>query len=355
MPITRNTEAWEKEDKGPLPTSAHSRPDASAPDVTAFVAAMPAIKTLLDGDHAQMRATINSFIPPENLTQDEEVEVSFTKVNGMHARQYEAKKPASGKRPCVIAFVLFLGHVLGTDPRASFHGGGFVVGHPGMDDVVGIGFAKQGAIVFSPDYRMAPEHEFPASHEDAASCLDWILQNADKYNIDTSKIVVYGMSAGANLAAGFAQHARDKGVQLAGQLLRVPWVCAQPAWPKEYTQESHAKFTNTVGLREADMHKFYNYYASKADPKDPRLSPLLGNLKGLAPAYIEICGIDRPFPLLACVTAEPPQPCATTASPTSTLWRKTACLCSTTCTPERRAFGPVPMPITDARAGTASR
>jgi acetyl esterase len=187
-----------------------------------------------------------------------------------------------------------------------------VIGSPTQEVPSSLGFSKAGAIVFNVDYRLfvaitlffllgltlgysAPEHRFPAAADDAIASFDWVLENADSLGVDTSRILVYGSSAGANLAAVVAQHARNKGVKLAGHLLRIPYLVVNSAFPKDLPNESYSKFTETPILAKSHMEKFYNTYTegTNVDPKDPKISPLLQDLKGLSPAYLEIAGRDR--------------------------------------------------------------
>src|ERR1700692_380813 len=102
-----------------------------------------------------------------------------------------------------------------------FHGGGWVIGDLDSHDVVCRKLADEGQlIVISVDYRLAPEHKFPAAVDDAIAATKWISENAGRFGIDASRLTVGGDSAGGNLAAVVAIAARHgNGPAIAGQLL----------------------------------------------------------------------------------------------------------------------------------------
>ena len=96
-----------------------------------------------------------------------------------------------------------------------FHGGGFVIADLDVYDGGPRGVSKMAdAIVVSVHYRQAPEHHFPAAHDDALAAYRWVLDNAQSFNGDPQKVAVMGESAGGNLAIGVSMMARDAGVTL---------------------------------------------------------------------------------------------------------------------------------------------
>jgi acetyl esterase len=107
-----------------------------------------------------------------------------------------------------------------------FHGGGWVIGNLDSHDVVCRKLADEGQlIVISVDYRLAPEHKFPAAVDDAVAATKWIAGNAKQLGVDASRLLVGGDSAGGNLAAVVAISARDGGgPAIAGQVLIYPAV-----------------------------------------------------------------------------------------------------------------------------------
>src|SRR5581483_7358758 len=126
------------------------------------------------------------------------------------ARRYVPKilRQTNGLAPCLI----------------FFHGGGWVIGNLDSHDVVCRKLAHEGElIVISVDYRLAPEHKFPAAVNDAITATSWIAANARQLGIDADRLMVGGDSAGGNLAAVVSLHARDNGgPALAGQVLVYP-------------------------------------------------------------------------------------------------------------------------------------
>ncbi|MFD0769501.1 alpha/beta hydrolase [Bacillus sp. CGMCC 1.60114] len=92
------------------------------------------------------------------------------------------------------------------------HGGGYVLGHPDGEDSLCENFVEAAnCIVISPDYRLAPEHPYPAAIEDCYSALVWMTNSAEELNIDLSRVAIGGGSAGGGLTAALALMARDKG------------------------------------------------------------------------------------------------------------------------------------------------
>ncbi|MBE3604445.1 alpha/beta hydrolase [bacterium] len=172
-----------------------------------------------------------------------------------------------------------------------FHGGGWVIGDIDSHDEVCCGLAKgAGCIVVSVDYRLAPEHKFPAAPEDCFAATKWVSQNAAALGIDANRIAVGGDSAGGNLAAVVAQMARDRGgPKIAFQLLIYPatdW-SKESASQREFTQDGYI-------LSRGDMVWFYDHYmTSAADKTNPYFSPACAkSLAGLPPAFVITAAID---------------------------------------------------------------
>lgn len=170
-----------------------------------------------------------------------------------------------------------------------FHGGGWVIGDLETHDVVCRKLADEGQlIVISVDYRLAPEHKFPAAVDDAIAATKWIADNAVKLGIDASRLMVGGDSAGGNLAAVVSLAARDgNGPKIAGQLLIYPGTDFSMKHPSHSEPETSVLLTHTV------IRWFANHYMGNADRNDWRASPARAKtLAGLPPAYVLTAGAD---------------------------------------------------------------
>ena len=105
----------------------------------------------------------------------------------------------------------------------SIHGGGYILGSPQMEAFGTGGLARDlGVVTVSPDYRLAPEHPFPAALDDCMTTLGWMRAHAEELGIDPDRIAVMGASAGGGLAAAVAQLTHDEGIPLRAQVLAYP-------------------------------------------------------------------------------------------------------------------------------------
>jgi acetyl esterase len=164
-----------------------------------------------------------------------------------------------------------------------FHGGGFVIGDIATHDTTCQRLAAGvPALVVSVDYRLAPEHRFPAAVHDCDAATAWVSAHASELGGDPSRLAVAGDSAGGNLAAVVARRARDAGgPPIAFQLLVYPGTDMTRSLP------SHAE-NGTGYLLDSDaMSWFLDNYLADADPRHPDASPLFGDdLSGLPPALV---------------------------------------------------------------------
>jgi acetyl esterase len=168
-----------------------------------------------------------------------------------------------------------------------FHGGGFVLGDLDTADQPARMLCRHGDLnVLSVDYRLAPEHPFPAAPDDATAAFDWARANVRELGADPTRVAVGGDSAGATLAAVVCQDRRgDDGP--AAQLLAYPAADMVTRFP------SIDQFSDGYFLTEADTTWFIDHYAGDTDRRHPRLSPLLADdLSGLAPAMVVTAAFD---------------------------------------------------------------
>jgi acetyl esterase len=171
-----------------------------------------------------------------------------------------------------------------------FHGGGWVVGDlESSDGLCRILANTSGFIVVSVDYRLAPEHPFPAAADDAYYATRWVSINASSFAGDPSRIAICGDSAGGNLAAVVAQIARDCGKPaIQFQLLIYPVIDAACDTPS-YSENAEGYF-----LTRDAMRWFWNHYVrSDADRNHPYASPLRAkSLAGLPSALVITAEFD---------------------------------------------------------------
>ncbi|MEQ8745916.1 alpha/beta hydrolase [Pyruvatibacter sp.] len=174
-----------------------------------------------------------------------------------------------------------------------FHGGGFVIGGLGTHDALCRTLANEAGVrVVAVDYRLAPEHAYPAAAEDCYAATAWVEQNAGDLGIDPNAIAVGGDSAGGNLAAVVALMARTKkGPQIAFQLLIYPTTDFTDAeqWG------SRTQFGEGYFLEKETMRWFESQYMGGNDAarSEETASPLgARDLSGLPPAYVITAGFD---------------------------------------------------------------
>ena len=170
-----------------------------------------------------------------------------------------------------------------------FHGGGWIYGDLESHDATCRFLAEEAQVrVVAVDYRLAPEAPFPAAVDDSMAAWTWIAEHAQGLGIDPSRIAVGGDSAGGNLAAVVAQQSvAAGGPSPAFQLL------IYPATDFAEKAPSRARFAEGFYLSQAFMDLAEeNYLVGGEDRTDPRLSPLHGDVEGVAPAYVVTAGFD---------------------------------------------------------------
>jgi acetyl esterase/lipase len=184
-----------------------------------------------------------------------------------------------------------------TDPVATappalldIHGGGFVVGSIDMEHAFATQVARDlGAIVVTPEYRLAPEHPFPAGVEDCFATLEWLVANTTELGIDPTRIAVGGQSAGGGLAAAVALMARDRGgPPLCFQFLGIPEL------DHRLETVSMRTFVDTPMWHRPNAEISWDYYlGGNVESVSPYASPALAtDLSGLPPAYVTTMEYD---------------------------------------------------------------
>ncbi len=189
------------------------------------------------------------------------------------ARLYVPRGPAQQPRPLLV----------------YFHGGGWVIGDLDTHDGLCRFLATHAdVVVLSVDYRLAPEHPFPAAVEDSFAAFAWASSHAGEIGADPTRIAVGGDSAGGNLAAAVSLLARDDGTPApAMQLLIYPVTDAAGGMP------SRDLFAEGFLLTKTDMDWFESHYLPNGSGNDPRVSMLRAeDLAGLPPAYVTTAGFD---------------------------------------------------------------
>lgn len=164
-----------------------------------------------------------------------------------------------------------------------YHGGGFVLYNLDSHDNVCRRLCRDShAMVISVDYRLAPEHTFPAAHEDAFEALQWVKNNIETYGGNPEDIIVAGDSAGGNLAACMAHKCRKENIPLKAQILIYPWIDGKMNNP------SINRNGKGFMLEKEGLIWFQNVYGPrKEDHLKPEISPCYEKeFNGLPPAFI---------------------------------------------------------------------
>jgi acetyl esterase len=172
-----------------------------------------------------------------------------------------------------------------------FHGGGWVIGDRDTHDIPCRNLANRAeCVVVSVDYRLAPEHKFPAAPQDCLAATRWAAANAAEFNGDPSRIAIGGDSAGGNLAAVIAQMARDEGgPALAGQLLIYPVTDYYMPDKPSYVENADGHLLT----RDAMIYFWNHYLNAPAEADNPYAAPLrAANLSNLPPAFVLTAEFD---------------------------------------------------------------
>lgn len=244
------------------------------PQVNALLEALATEDELGPADLAAERAAYLEVAvelggPVEEVARFEDVVIPAAGGGRMRARAYWPTVPADA-----LGVLVWL------------HGGGWYVGDIESFDRVTRQLANaSGAVCLSVEYRLAPEHPYPAAVQDARAAVAWAAgAGARQLGTDPARVVVGGDSAGGNLAAVAARHERGA---LRAQLLAYPVLDAAMAG------DSYREFAEGPMLRARDMEQCWRTYLGDADRADPDVSPIAADdLAGVPPAYIAVAGHD---------------------------------------------------------------
>lgn len=200
--------------------------------------------------------------------------------------------PGAAGEPLVPGFLYDTGGR--ADPSGAvvwFHGGGMIVGAPWMDHALCNRIAEElGVLVLSVDYRLAPEHPFPAGPDDCFTALAWLHENADALGVDPQRIAVGGESAGGGLAAAVAQMAQDRGLPVAFQALVYPMLDDRTVLADRGADVGRLIWH--PGWNRAAWEWFLGHPVTEDEPR-PYASPARrADLHGLPPAWIGVGDID---------------------------------------------------------------
>jgi acetyl esterase len=232
----------------------------------------PPLHTLSPAEARAASAASRTVLQPD---PPEVAEMRDLEGAGVRLRLYRGAGTVAGAvLPCLI----------------YYHGGGWVIGDLESHDVVCRAIANLArCCVIAVDYRLAPEHRFPAAVDDSAAATAWIIGNAAALAIDPARIAVGGDSAGGNLAAVMALMSRDGALPPVGfQALVYPVTDLGAVHP------SYDRVTDGFVLTDTTMKWFRAHYLRDAkDEQDWRASPLrAASLAGTAPAFVVTCTHD---------------------------------------------------------------
>ena len=243
------------------------------PELRAFVEVLPDMTDSFD-DIDGVRALIDSFLAEATMPIEGEdlLEITDEVADGVPVRVYRPRE-ATGDLPGTLPGILYL------------HGGGFCIGSIATEHAAAVALANAvQAVVVSVEYRLAPEHPYPAGLEDCYAGLEFL---AELPGVDPSRLAVHGQSAGGGLAAATALLARDNGgPRLCFQSLGIPEL------DDRLETASMQQFADTPMWSRPQAVKSWEYYLG-GRPADGYAAPArMEDLSGLPPAYVVTCELD---------------------------------------------------------------
>ena len=257
----------------------HVHPDVQAVLAAARAAGSKAFEAMTPEDARVAYVARREFLqlPPAPVAEVRDLAMEGT-GGPLAVRLYRgAGTPEGQSLPCLL----------------YLHGGGWVLGNLESHDGICCSLANEAACwVLAVDYRLAPEHPFPAALEDCCAALTWLAENASELTVDAQRIAVGGDSAGGNLAAVLALLSRD------GTLPRTIYqLLLYPALDLAIAAESYGEATDGMTITPATMRYFLDHYLPNgSDRSDWRASPLrAATLAGVPSAFVLTCGHDPLF------------------------------------------------------------
>jgi epsilon-lactone hydrolase len=225
-------------------------------NVLAWMAANPAIEDLsLEESRSYFDARGQEFPLPEGVS------IASAEVEGIKAEWIRATNAEENR---VILY---------------FHGGGYLIGSLASHRHITASISQAaGATVFALDYRLAPEHPFPAAVIDAVTAYKWLLQQG----IKPEQVIIAGDSAGGGLTIATLLSLRDEGIALPAAA-----VCISPWVDLTNTAESYQTMPDPM-LTKNELDQFAQGYLQGQDAKNPLASPLFADLHGLPPLLIQV-------------------------------------------------------------------
>lgn len=240
--------------------------------IRAQAAAQPAPQTPVSQEEqiAQTRQFMASTLAPLAIASESVARVEDREIPGPGGKlRIRSYVPETGTPRPVLVY---------------YHGGGFVAGDLDGCDTTARALANRSrCMVVSVEYRLAPEHPYPAANEDCWAALEWVSKHAAELAADARRLAVAGESAGGLLAAWVAQRGAKRGLSLRLQLLLYPNLDATVSM-RSWTELGTGEFI----LAKPWMEERFNAYLQKGvDPRSPEVSPLFAaELGGVAPAMI---------------------------------------------------------------------
>jgi acetyl esterase len=240
----------------------------------------PTVKTLLDGLAAAGGPALGTQSVAETRAAFDNMPLPRKQIELASVEDRKIPGPAGA-----IAVRIYQPDGAGVKPVLVYlHGGGWVIGTLDSYDATCRELAQgAGCVVVAVDYRLAPEHRYPAAPEDCYAALRWVAANAASLGADARRLAVGGDSAGGNLSAVVSQMARDKG----GPAIRFQ-LLIYPVTDADFTRRSYVDNAEGYLLTTASMRWFWDHYLPDPGQRaEPYASPLrAADLSGLPPAWV---------------------------------------------------------------------